>query len=128
MVVTITSPDLQLMARGCFSNDEEREIPMVAVDNEINTQYSSIHRDAIWRTIVDTLGGFSKLQRKVFVLYHYAGSSMPTIAEKTGLSEEKIMAIVDQTNRLLMHRLQRFRDENDGTGAINMAGARLAAC
>ena len=101
---------------------------MVAVENTINTQNSSDQRDAILRAIVDTLGGFSKLQRKVFVLYHYAGSSIPAIARKTGLSDEKILAIIDQTNRQLMHRLQRFRDENDGTGTINFTGTRLAAC
>jgi DNA-directed RNA polymerase specialized sigma24 family protein len=101
---------------------------MVAANNEIDIQNNSINRDAIWRAIVDTLGGFSKLQRKVFVLYHYAGSPIPAIAKKTGLSEEKILAIVHQTNRLLMHRLQQFRGENEGAGPIHIASAHMAAC
>jgi DNA-directed RNA polymerase specialized sigma24 family protein len=128
MVVINWGPDLRFWAHGCVFHNEGRGCAMVALNNEINTQNSSNHRDAIWRAIVDTLGGFSKLQRKVFVLYHYAGSSVSTIAEKTGLSEERILAIIDQTNRQLMHRLQRFRDENEGTGTINITGARLAAC
>lgn len=101
---------------------------MVAADRKSENIHTSGHRDAIWRAIVETLGGFNALQRKVFVLYHYTGSSIPSIAERTGLSEKKILDVVDQTNRLLMHRLQQFRGENGAPPDVDMIQKRMAAC
>ena len=100
---------------------------MTGVDNRVNTGTSSIYRDAIWRAIVQTLGDFSALQRKVFVLYHYTGSSVTAIAGRTGLSEEKILAIIDQTDRLLMHRLQQLRGDGQQVEAMGLPKVRLAA-
>ena len=101
---------------------------MIAADKRHDNVRSPNHRDAIWRTIVETLGNFSALQRKVFVLYHYTGSSIPSIAERTGLTEKKILELIDQTNRLLMHRLQQFREENGNSPEVDILGGRLAAC
>ena len=101
---------------------------MVAADRKSENIHTSGHRDAIWRAIVETLGGFNALQRKVFVLYHYTGSSIPSIAEKTGLSEKKILDVVDQTNRLLMHRLQQFKREDGSVADAGIIRERLSAC
>jgi DNA-directed RNA polymerase specialized sigma24 family protein len=101
---------------------------MIAADRKSGNIHSSNYRDDVWRTIVETLSDFSTLQRKVFMLYHYTGSSIRSIADRTGLSEEKTLDIVDQTNRLLMHRLQQFRGENGGDADISIVRDRLAAC
>jgi DNA-directed RNA polymerase specialized sigma24 family protein len=101
---------------------------MIAGRNELNILNSSNDRDAIWRAIVSALGGFSAQQHRVFVLYHYTGSSITSIAERTALPEEKVLEIIDQTNRMLISKLRGFRIETDHSIGESIPGARLAAC
>jgi DNA-directed RNA polymerase specialized sigma24 family protein len=69
------------------------------------------HKDAITKTILDTLVDFSALERKVFVLYHYAGNAVPQIADETGLSTDLVLELIDQTNRELMQRLRPLKPQ-----------------
>jgi DNA-directed RNA polymerase specialized sigma24 family protein len=101
---------------------------MIAARNERYLQYHSDSRDEIWRAIVSTLSGFSTHQRRVFVLYHYAGSSIASIAEKTGLSEERVIEIVEQTDHILMSRLRDFRVEHGQSLTGSIRHVKLAAC
>ncbi len=67
------------------------------------------HKDEIVKTIVDTLVDFSAVQRKIFVLYHYAGKNIPQIADETGLAKDLVLKLIDQTNQELMKRLRSVR-------------------
>jgi DNA-directed RNA polymerase specialized sigma24 family protein len=109
--------------------DEEREdTNMIAGRNELHFLNNSNDRDAIWRAIVSALSGFSSQQHRVFVMYHYTGSSIASIAEITGLSESKVLELIDQTNRMLVSKLRSFRMENDNSISEIISGAKLAAC